>query len=310
MKRLCTLNRGLYPNTMKFLVTGSTGLIGTQIIKDLTKTGNEIYAGYHESKPLGGIPVQLELTNNEDMLNIVKEIQPDVILHLAAMTNVDRCEKEKKLASQINTIATKMLSEQSSNNNSFFVYVSTDYVFDGEHGLKSESDAPNPVNHYGYSKYQGELAVQNKASRWCIVRTSTPFGIHDIKKSFPYFVIENLKERKEINILTDQYTSPTYVPNLSRMVIEVSTRQIQGIFHLAGASRISRYDLALLVSEKLHLDKNLLKQTCINDIKWIAKRPRDSSLDVSKSAKILKEKPLSIEAGLDYFIDEIRYKPN
>lgn len=295
---------------MKFLVTGSTGLVGSQIVKDLTKTGNEIYACYHESIPPEGIPVQLDLTNDENILRIVEKIRPDVILHLAAMTNVDLCEKEKKLASQINITATEILSKQSAKNNSFFVYISTDYVFDGESGLKSESDIPNPINYYGYSKYQGELAVQNTASRWCIVRTSTPFGIHNTKKSFPYFVIENLRERKEISVLTDQYTSPTYVPNLSKMLIEVSTRQMQGIFHLAGASRISRYDVSLLVAEKLDLDKSLLRQTTINDIKWLAKRPRDSSLDVSKSAKILKEKPFSIEKGLDHFIDEIKSKPN
>jgi dTDP-4-dehydrorhamnose reductase len=292
---------------MKFLVTGSTGLVGSQIVKDLAKSDHTIYSSYNNSKPYNGIPVHLELTNTGDIIKTVEGIKPDVIIHLAAITNVDLCEKEKDLALQINAKATELLSKQAAKNGSFFVYVSTDYVFDGEKGMKKESDTPNPVDYYGYSKYQGELAVQDMASNWCIVRTSTPFGLHDSRQSFPSFVIDNLKAKKEINVVTDQYTSPTHVPNLSQMLIEISTRQILGVIHLAGATRISRYNMALMVSEKLHLDKNLLKQASINDMKnWIAKRPKDSSLDVSKATQLLKEKPLTVEQGLNDFIQNMR----
>jgi dTDP-4-dehydrorhamnose reductase len=89
------------------------------------------------------------------------------------------------------------------------------------------------------------------------------------------------------------------------MLIEISTRQILGIIHLAGATRISRYDMAALVAEKLGLDKTLIRQTAIKDMKWIAKRPKDSSLDVSRATQILKEKPISVEQGLDYFIQDL-----
>jgi dTDP-4-dehydrorhamnose reductase len=203
------------------------------------------------------------------------------------------------------------LSKQAAKHGSFFVYVSTDYVFDGKTGMKIESDTPNPINHYGYSKYQGELAVQDLASSWCIARTSTPFGVNNERKSFPTFVIENLKAKKETNAVTDQYTSPIYVPNLSQMLIEISTRQIVGMIHLASTKKISRFDMAKLVAEKLDLDSSLLKPVSLQDMtNWIAKRPKDSSLDVSKASQILKEKPLSVEQGLDYFIREFKSKPN
>lgn len=295
---------------MKFLVTGSAGLVGSQVVRDLVNLEHQVYACYNVSKPQTGIPVHLELTNTENMIKTVESIKPDVIIHLAAMTNVDQCEKEKELALKINAKSTEILSKQAAKNGSFFVYVSTDYVFDGKTGMKRESDRINPVDYYGYSKYQGELAVQDMASSWCIARTSTPFGIHDTKKSFPSFVIENLKAKKEISIVTDQYTSPTYVPNLSKMLIEISTRQILDIIHLAGTTRISRYDMAIQVAEKSHLDKSLLRQSSIKDMNWTAKRPKDSSLDVSKATQLLKEKPISVEQGLDQFIDEIKTKPN
>jgi len=226
------------------------------------------------------------------------------------MTNVDLCEKEKELALRINAKATETLSKQAAKHSSFFVYVSTDYVFDGEKGMKRESDMPSPVDYYGYSKYQGELAVQDMASSWCIARTSTPFGIHPTKKSFPVFVAENLRAKKEIPVVTDQYTSPTYVQNLSQMIIEISTRQILGVIHLAGSTRISRYDMAALVAGKLGLEKNLLKPASMDTMNWIAKRPKDSSLDVSKATHILREKPLSVDDGLGRFISEIKTGSN
>ena len=119
-------------------------------------------------------------------------------------------------------------------------------------------------------------------------------------------VAENLQNNNEIKAIVDQFTSPTYVGNLSNMLIEISKRQITGILHVAGATRISRYELAELVANKLNFSKKLLKPINIQDMSWIAKRPKDSSLDVSLASEILKEKPLNIEEGLDNFLRELK----
>jgi dTDP-4-dehydrorhamnose reductase len=171
-----------------------------------------------------------------------------------------------------------------------------------------EDSIPNPLSIYGKSKLEGEKMIQTFSSDWCIARTSTPFGLHPTKKSFPVWVIENLKEQKQIDVLSDQFTSPTYVPNLSKMLIEISERHLDGIFHTAGATKISRYEMARMISDKLNLDEKLLRAVAINELKLEAPRPKDSSLNISKADIILNEKPQKINQTLDLFIDEIMTK--
>ena len=292
---------------LKFLVTGSAGLVGQQVVKYLSKS-NQVFSCYNESKPEYGDSVKMDLKNYEMVSSILTEIKPDVVIHLGAMTGVDLCEKEKTSASEINTKATEIIAKECSKLNSFLVYVSTDYVFDGNFGMYKEDDVANPLGFYGKSKLEGEKAVQNFSTNWCVARTSTPFGLHPTKKSFPMWVIENLQKQKQIDVLIDQFTSPTYIPNLSRMLIEISERRITGIIHAAGASKISRYQMASMVSDKLNLDGTLLKQISMNKMKWVAQRPKDSSLDVSRASSILNEKPQKIDQSLNLFIDEMKSK--
>ena len=290
---------------MKFLVTGSAGLIGSQIVKDLVQQNHTVYSCYHDQKPLQGIPIPLDLSDENKIIKTLQEIKPDRIIHLAAMTGVDLCETEQELATIINTKSTEILARQAAKQNIFFLYVSTDYVFDGINGMKKEDDATNPLGFYGKSKLEGELVLNKLASNWCIARTSTPFGIHSTKKSFPLWIKENLEAKKEIPVLIDQFTSPTYIPNLSKMLIEITTRQITGILHVSGATRISRYALAELVAHKLNLDKNLLIPTKIDSMNWKSQRPKDSSLDVSFATENLNEQPQKIEQSIELFINEL-----
>jgi len=290
---------------MKFLVTGSAGLVGSQVVKDLSKQNHTVYSCYNDEKPVHGIPLQLNLTDQDKIIETLQETKPDRIIHLAAMTNVELCETEKELATLLNSKATETIAKQAAKQQVFFVYVSTDYVFDGIHGMKKEDDSTNPLGFYGKSKLEGELKLNKIASSWCIARTSTPFGIHHKKKSFPLWVKENLESKKEIPVLVDQFTSPTYVPNLSEMLIEVATRQIAGVIHLAGATRISRYNLAELVAEKLSLDKKLLIPTKTDEMSWKAQRPKDSSLNVLLATEILNEKPQKIEQSLELFLSQM-----
>jgi dTDP-4-dehydrorhamnose reductase len=291
---------------MKFLVTGSAGLVGSQVVKDLTQQNHAVYSCYHDVSPEHGTPIKLDLANLDYIADTIDKIKPDSIIHLAAMTGVDQCETHQELAMKINANATEIMARQAAKQNTFFLYVSTDYIFDGMHGMRKESDTPNPLGFYGKSKLAGELAVNNLPSKWCIARTSTPFGIHKTKKSFPIWVKENLESKKEISVLTDQFTSPTYVPNLSKMLIEIATRHLVGIYHTSGDTKISRYDFAEMVAEKLDLDKKFLQSASMSDMNWKAQRPNDSSLDVSYTSTILDEKPQKIEQSLNLFLSELQ----
>lgn len=293
---------------MKFLVTGSSGFVGRQISKDLAES-SQVFSCFHKTRPDIGTPVLMDITRTDDIENAIQKIKPDVIIHCAAMADVNQCEKEKDLARSINVKATETIARQAAKIRSFLVYISTDYVFDGKHSMRKESDETNPVNYYGMTKLEGEQKVQEVASKWCIARTCVPYGTHPTRKNFLTHVLEALQKRQEFPAPVDQHICPTYLPNLSRMIIEMGTRQIAGIIHLAGSTRVSRYDMAVMISEKLGLDQALLKPVKMSEMKnWTAKRPHDTSLDTSKAYKILKEKPLGIEEGLDLYIKEIRAK--
>ncbi len=288
----------------KILVTGSAGLIGTQIVKDLLDNNKEVYSCYNKSKPELGIITHLDLTKKDDIVNTMSRIKPDVVIHLGAMTDVELCETETELAKKINTDATEILALESEKYNTFFVYMSTDYVFDGKVGMKKENDKPNPINFYGKSKLDGERVFKKITTPNVIVRTSTPFGIHSKKISFPIWVKKNLELEKEISVVVDQYTSPSYVPNISKMIIEIIERKITGIIHLAGATKISRYDFAVQISKIINANKQFLKLTKMDQMDWKAQRPVDSSLSVSKANKILKNKPEKIEDSLKLLFNQ------
>ena len=290
---------------MKYLVTGSSGLIGNQIVIDLEQSGQTVYSCYNNIKPLYGIPTKLNLLNLDDISTTFKTIQPDVIIHSAALTDVEKCEMEPELANSINTKATKVIANEANSLNSFLIYLSTDYVFDGKKGLYNEIDSTNPLNHYGKTKIGGEKAIKNCTSKWSIIRTSTPFGTNSFKKTFPVWLIENLQKNKKVNILEDQFTSPTYVPNLSQIILEIITRKLEGLFHVSGSTRISRFEFAKTIVEKLNLNLSLLNPVKIDVMPWKAKRPVDSSLDISKINSILNTKPFSIEKSLDDYAPQL-----
>ena len=290
----------------KILVTGSAGLIGRQVVKDLVEKNYVVYSGYNKINPEFGIPTHLDLLKEDQIIDIFHNIKPDIIIHLAAMTDVEKCEIQREQAVLFNTNFTEILAREAVKQNVFFVYVSTDYIFDGEKELANENDIPNPLNVYGKSKLDGENVVKKLTSRYAILRTSTPFGLHLTKKSFPLWIKENLEAKKEISVLIDQFTSPTFIPNLSKMIIEISIKQISGIIHVAGATRISRYEFAKMIANKLDLDETLLKPSKIQDMEWNAIRPKDSSLDISKAERILENKPEKIEYSLDIFINSLK----
>jgi dTDP-4-dehydrorhamnose reductase len=292
---------------MKILISGASGLLGSKIAELAEIEDHQVFSGYSTQEPISGQPRKLDIRNKESISKITSEIKPDTIIHCAALTNVDECEKNKKLAEEINIEGTKSIAEAAKENDTYFVYISTDYVFDGLKGMYKEGDKTNPVNFYGQSKLQGEKVVEEIIEEPLIARTSVIYGARPAsgKINFALWLVESLRKNQEISILTDQFISPTLNTNLAGMVLEATERELNGIYHMAGATKASRFEFAVKLAEIFDLDKSLIKKTCISDMDWIAKRPKDSSLDVSKTYNVLKTKPMNLSVSLNLMKEEM-----
>jgi len=297
--------------SMRILMTGASGLLGSKLTQIMVERGYEVYSGYHEHRPLHGTPIKFNVSIKNEVEKAFKISQPDVVIHAAALTNVDKCELEKELAWKINVNGTKNIAQLSKKYNSFLIYISTDYVFDGLKGLYSEEDEPNPINYYGLTKLKGEEEVQNTLEDYCIARASVIYGSRPAtgKINFVLWIIEKLRREEKIKIVTDQWNSPTLNTNLAEMLSEIIERRLTGIYHLSGATRINRYDFAKLIAKTFNLNENLIEPTSSDKLSWKARRPRDSSLNTNKAFRTLKNKPLTIEKALKRLKEELGGKP-
>lgn len=284
---------------MKIATTGAGGLFGTAFVA-LACNAHDVYSLYNQHKPSFGAPVQIDLQHHDRLARVLKEVKPDVIVHAAALTDVDLCEKQRELAMAINYEATRAVVHTAKELDAFVIYMSTDYVFDGERGMYGETDRPNPVNFYGLTKLRGEEVVKEQLTDYLIVRTSVIYGSTPAsgKVNFALWILDKLEKRQPVPVLTDQYVSPTLNTNLAELILDAVNSRTTGILHLAGASRVSRYEFAASLCDEWGLDNSLLVKASIREMKWAARRPRDSSLDVSKAKAVLEGEPLTVSESL------------
>jgi dTDP-4-dehydrorhamnose reductase len=296
--------------TVKLLITGASGLLGSKLCELATRKKYEAYSAYNKHKPLHGIPVQFDVSDKNVVEKTFEEIAPEAVVHAAALTGVDKCEVEKELAWKINVEGTENIVNSCKKHQIFLVYISTDYVFDGEKGMYKETEKPAPINYYGFTKLKGEEIVKKLTDEYCIARPSVIYGSTPAtgKINFALWLLNKLKRKEEAKIVTDQMNSPTLNTNLANMILEILKRELTGIFHLAGATPLSRYEFAKLLAETFNLGANPIKPTSSKAIPWIAKRPKDSSLNVEKARQTLRNKPLKIHEALKKMKKEIEQR--
>jgi len=285
---------------MKILITGAGGLLGTKLCETAVNRGHEVYSIFRTHAPLYGKPLQIDITNMVAVEKAFTRIKPDAVVHTAALTDVDECEIKKELAWKINVDGTENIVNACKSHDSFLVYISTDYVFDGKNGMYKEVDTPSPINYYGLTKLEGEKKVETMIDNFCIARTSVIYGATSAagKVNFALWLIEKLISGDNVKIVTDQWNSPTLNTNLANMILEIAERGISGVYHLAGATRISRYNFAKLIAKHFNLNEQLITPATSDQIKLLARRPKDSSLNVQKAQQMLKNKPLEIEESI------------
>lgn len=289
---------------MKILITGGSGLAGSKLAEVASARGEEVWSGYAHNLPPNGKKVKLDLLDTNGIHDLIGRIRPDVIVHSAALTDVDRCEREKDLAYKVNVEGTRAVAEAARKAGSFLVYISTDYVFDGQRGMYREEEETNPISYYGLSKLQGERFCLDQG---CIARTCVIYGSRPAsgKVNFALWLLNTLKSGKEARVVTDQFITPTLNTSLAAMVLEAGERRLLGIYHLSGATRVSRFDYARQLARIFELDHNLILPSRMSEMNWLAKRPKDSSLDTALASRMLKHRPLALDESLQMLKEEL-----
>ena len=294
---------------MKLLITGASGLYGSKLAQLALAKNIEVYSSDIQSLSVYGNFVKLDISGKAQVDEAFKTIKPDVVVHAATLTDVDKCETNKELAWKVNVEGTKNIAEAAKSAGSFLIYISTDYVFSGEKGRYKETDKPDPINYYGLTKLKAEEIVQTQAE-YFIARPSVIYGSTPAagKVNFALWLIETLRKGERVKIVTDQWNTPTLNTNLAEMTLEVIERRLTGIYHMCGATRVSRYEFAGQIADAFGLDKGLIDSVLSSQFTWPAKRPMDSSLDTSKAQTTLQNKPLKMDEALKQLKFELSLK--
>ena len=272
------------------LVTGS-GLLGSEVIKTLLHDHGEVVGTSHSKPKPGAVP--LDLTDREGTIEAIVRLKPEIIVHTAAMTNVDYCEDHRTEAMAANAYGTKNIVDAANKINAKMIYVSTDFVFDGRKGMYREDDPVEPISHYACSKLIGEYYVKDLHS-YIIARTSVIYG--NARQNYVSWVKGSLENAQKIRVVTDQYNSPTLSVDGAEAISALIKHDADGIYHVAGGERISRYEFARKIASYYGLDDGLIEPVATEALNQKARRPMDSSLDVSKVGRY--HKMLNIIDGL------------
>lgn len=289
----------------KVLITGSNGLLG-QKLSDLYMSLPDIQflaTGPGENRHPQGKKVpfaSLDIRDKQAVMTLFMDFRPDCVIHTAAMTNVDQCEKEKEACRNLNVSAVEGIIDACNVVGAQLIHLSTDFIFDGEAGPYKEEDLPNPISYYGESKLAGEKLVQEKAQNWAIARTVLVYGIvNDMSRSnIVLWAKGALESGKEINVVTDQFRSPTLAEDLAMGCRLIEKHEAKGIFNISGKDFMSVFELVERVAKfwKLPLDK--VHPSDSKGINQPAKRPPVTGFIIDKAIRELGYAPHSFEEGI------------
>ena len=299
----------------KILITGSNGLLGQKLVELLHKSAkNQVIATARGENRLpftdGYEYKSMDITNREQVQDVIDKVKPNVIIHTAAMTNVDQCESEKDTCWQQNVSSVEYLVEACKKNDCFLLHVSTDFIFDGKAGPYKEDAEANPISFYGWSKYAAEKAVTNSDIRWGIARTVLVYGIaHDMSRTnIILWVKKSLEDGKNIKVVTDQWRTPTLAEDLAKGCALIAEKEAEGIFNISGKDFLTPYEMAMMTADYFKLDKSLISKADSTTFSQPAKRPPRTGFDLSKSQQVLDYQPVSFMKGIEVLAGQINSK--
>ena len=264
----------------KILLTGYSGMLGTEIYKKLKKKYKIFVTSSKNTKGKNLFKFDFKRNNFE---KLKKWVNPDIIIHCAGETNIDFCEKNKKKCEKINLNSIKKIVKYYPK--SKLIFISSDSVYSGKKP-HSENSKKKPLNFYGLLKLKSENYIKKFCKNYFILRT-TPVGFVGInnKKTFTSWIVDNIKDRISLNLFTDVFFSPISVKHLTREIEYIIKNDLKGIFNVSSSDSISKYEYAKKLCDRLNLDTSLLKKTKITNIKLYAKRNNIPVLNCSRYQK-------------------------
>lgn len=296
----------------RVLITGSNGLLGQKLTDlYLHNTRVEFLAtgrgASRYKEDLTDHYVELDITNAKQVKEVVSQFDPDTIIHTAAMTNVDACETDREQCDLLNVTAVKNIVTAANWNDAHLILLSTDFIFNGKDGPYKEDATPDPLSYYGHSKLKAEEIVRSTCNKWSIARTALVFGVsNDMSRSnIVLWAKDALENSKKINVVDDQFRSPTLAEDLASGCALIEEKHASGIFNISGKDFLNIYQMVEKVAEVYGLSMGNVTKVKSDTLNQPAKRPPVTGFDISKAVKELGYQPHSFEEGIQIVVNQI-----
>jgi len=286
----------------RILIVGSNGMLGQSLCGFYSRQNNIRLLGCSvEKKSLVNDLdyIQCDVTKRNEVKKTILDFYPDYIINASAYTNVDKSETERELAWKINVKGIEYIAESARILDARIIHISTDYIFDGKEGPYAEDEKPNPLGYYARTKLASENALKLSGVLYTILRTNVLYGADSNGKTgFVRWLVNSLKEGKNVRIVTDQINNPTFVDDLVQAVSKVVDYNKTGIYNIGGREFLSRFEFSEIIADYFGLDKNLIKPITTDELKQPARRPLKSGLITLKAETELGYKPHTIKETL------------
>jgi dTDP-4-dehydrorhamnose reductase len=286
------------------LVIGASGQVGAHLVRAASEAGCETGGTYY-AQPVAGL-LQLDIRSWPAVHSLLTQVRPAVVYLPASLTNVDYCELHPEESYAINVLGACHVARCTRAIGAKLVYFSSDYVFDGKAGPYREDDPANPLCAYGRQKVMAEHYIATNVPDYLIVRTTVVYGWEQQGKNFVCRLADTLKAGRVLRVPTDQIGSPVYAPNLAQAVVELALADAQGIYHVAGPQRVSRYEFACEAARVFRLEESLIQGVVTSELGQPAPRPLDAGMVVEKAAAELAVPLMDYRRGLQAMASEGR----
>ncbi len=295
----------------RVLITGSNGLLGQKLVELLSHSTN--YSLILTSKEAASIFQddrftyrQVDISDRSAVRKLIDEVEPEVVVNTAAITDVDRCETDRELAWRTNVVGVENIVHSAKLIGARIVHLSTDYVFDGKSGPYDERARPNPISYYGRTKLAGENILRTSEIPYTIVRTMVLYGVgYGVRMNFALWVLKELSEGSRIKVVDDQIGNPTLADDLAFAIAKIMELEKTGLYHIAGPDIVSRYEFARTLASTFNFDQRLISPEKTSSLKQAAPRPLKSGFITLKCETELGVKMSGVKQGLSIFKNQV-----